>query len=367
MEKERNQGIDLLRMICMLMVVAIHVLDSSGLTTDTEMFSVNYGIAWLLNSASRCAVNCYALITGYVYVNSKFKPAHIIQLWMQVFFYSAGITILFGIFRPDLVDVRTILTAVCPVTMNQYWYFTQYLCMFFFIPFLNHLLNTLEPLQKKQLILTILLLFSILNVITNRDLFYAAEGFSALWLSFMYFFGGYLRQNESRLRQNKSKMLMLYGANVIVIFLSKFGVQWITFEILGEAKDGSRLMIYTSPFVILAAIGLFCFFSQLQIKHFKGLIRFLAPLSFSVYLIHFHPLIMKYILSDLLSAYRAANPLLMLGSFLVTVWGIYLGCTLIDAVRSYLFRKMKLKLFCEWIVKKLGERLWKYQNVKFLE
>ena len=350
---ERNHGIDLLRMLCMLMVVTIHVLDNSGLTTDTRLFSANYGIAWFLNAASKCAVDCYALITGYVYVNSRFKPAKIIQMWFQVFFYSAGITFLFGIFRPEVLDFHMILASLCPLTASQYWYFTQYFCMFFFIPFLNHLLNTLEPLQKKQMIVTIVVLFSILNIFTNKDLFYVADGFSALWLAFMYFLGGYLRQNTKGIQRNKDKMLWVYIACVSILFFSKCIVQFVAYWLLGEPKDGSRLMLYTSPFVILAAVSLVCFFSELKLERFKGIIQFFGPLSFSVFLIHCHPLVLAYIMPGLLAHYREANPLIMLGSVLVTSLGIYLGCTLIDLVRVYLFRLMKIGIFSEWTVKKV--------------
>lgn len=357
MKNERNLGIDLLRMVCMFLVVLVHVLDYSRITTGSKLFSVNYDIAWFLNIASKCAVNCYALITGYVYVDAKFKISNIIQMWVQVLFYSVGITLLFRIFQPGVVGTRTLLTSVLPLTTDQYWYFTQYFCMFFFIPFFNHLLNTLKPLQLRQLIVTILILFSFLNLFTNSDLFYVADGFSALWLSFMYLIGGYLKRNPSTIGWSKKKALGIYCVCVVMTFLSKWLLQLITYKFLGEAKDGSRFMLYTSPTIILSAVSLLCAFSKLHIRRGEKVIRFFAPLSFSVFLIHCHKLVLQYIMPGLLSSFIDGNPFLMMGAVLGVTLGIYLGCTIIDFGRVRLFKLLRIQKFSEWLAEK-GNRIF---------
>ena len=38
---KRNYGIDLLRIICMLMIIGLHILGHGGVLTNTEAFSVN--------------------------------------------------------------------------------------------------------------------------------------------------------------------------------------------------------------------------------------------------------------------------------------------------------------------------------------
>ena len=85
-KKERNYGIDLLRIVSMIMVVLLHVLGAGGLLEAT--FGINNKIVWLLEVFAFCAVNCYALISGYVGVNSKFKLSNILILWLQVFIYN---------------------------------------------------------------------------------------------------------------------------------------------------------------------------------------------------------------------------------------------------------------------------------------
>ena len=80
MIKERNYGIDLLRIVSMIMVVTLHIMNAGGVLGATERMSAKYELASLLQIMTYCAVNCYALISGYVGVNSKFKISNILFL-----------------------------------------------------------------------------------------------------------------------------------------------------------------------------------------------------------------------------------------------------------------------------------------------
>ena len=66
MEKiiKRNYGIDALRLISMFMVVVLHVLGQGGVLKAAK--NGQYIISWLLEIIAYCAVNCYAIISGYV-------------------------------------------------------------------------------------------------------------------------------------------------------------------------------------------------------------------------------------------------------------------------------------------------------------
>lgn len=85
--QKRNTGIDLLRVVSMAMVVALHVLGQGGILGASAERSANYNIAWFLEIAAYCAVNCYALISGYVGIRAKHKASNIIMLWLQVALY----------------------------------------------------------------------------------------------------------------------------------------------------------------------------------------------------------------------------------------------------------------------------------------
>lgn len=83
---KRNLGIDFLRIISMFMVVALHILGNRGILFNTVLYTMNYNLVWLLEILAYCSVNCYALITGYVSTDTKFKYSRIISLWFQLLF-----------------------------------------------------------------------------------------------------------------------------------------------------------------------------------------------------------------------------------------------------------------------------------------
>lgn len=86
---ERNHGIELLRIFAMLLAAVLHILKKGGVITASEGNLAAYSTVWLLEAAAYCAVNCYALISGYVGYSDRPKPlrlARCIELWLQVVF-----------------------------------------------------------------------------------------------------------------------------------------------------------------------------------------------------------------------------------------------------------------------------------------
>ena len=90
---QRDYGIDLLRIISIMMVPMIHLLGQGGVIASTVPFSINYEVAWLFESFLLVAVNCFVLITGYVYYGKETRYYRLFTLWAEVLFYSIIIII----------------------------------------------------------------------------------------------------------------------------------------------------------------------------------------------------------------------------------------------------------------------------------
>lgn len=99
--KTRNYGIDFLRMISMIMIVMLHTLGHGGILRSVSFLSVHYQIAWLLEVIAFGAVNTYAMISGFVSVDSHFKISNILILWLQVLFYGILINTVFFFLLPE--------------------------------------------------------------------------------------------------------------------------------------------------------------------------------------------------------------------------------------------------------------------------
>lgn len=92
----RHYGLDLLRIISMFMIVITHVLGKGGLRSSVEGHADSYFIVtWIIQVLVYGAVNCYALISGYVGINSRYRYSKLLSIWAQVFFYTFTITALF--------------------------------------------------------------------------------------------------------------------------------------------------------------------------------------------------------------------------------------------------------------------------------
>jgi hypothetical protein len=92
----------------------------------------NYNISWLLEIIAYCAVDCYAIISGYVCYSEEHKPHYykrFLSFWVQVCTYSFGITLLVYIIRPE-IGIRTLITCLFPITRLHYWYVSAYAGLF---------------------------------------------------------------------------------------------------------------------------------------------------------------------------------------------------------------------------------------------
>ena len=148
MEQKRNYGIDLLRIVAMVMIIVLHILGAGGIIYTLEPLTPMYVTAWFLEFAAYCAVNCYALISGYVGIYSKFKISNISQLWLQVTVTTLAITLGFYFIGADVTG-QDILNSCMPIKNQFYWYFTAYVCLYLLTPALNwFLLNTTKKMAR---------------------------------------------------------------------------------------------------------------------------------------------------------------------------------------------------------------------------
>lgn len=341
--QERNYGIDFLRVISMFMIVILHILGNGGILASVQTGSSTYHESWLMEIASYCAVNCYALISGYVGIYSSHKYSSILYLWLQVIFYTLSITLLFNIFSPSSVNISSWLDAFFPVSRKQYWYFTAYFCMFFFTPYFNYLLNNLSKKELTSLCLTILFLLCLLPTLAQSDLFQTSYGYSFLWLSALYILGGYIRKYFTVQKRTSNKIILIYPCCIFITWMIQYAIDTSSFNITALLKSGNPLLSYSSPTIVLSALSLLLFFSNLNLHSLmKKTIKLIAPFSFSVYLIHTQAFFW-YKMTNLFSLYSSFPIFKLIFSVLLTAMFIYISCSIIDFIRNKLFQLLRIR------------------------
>ena len=361
MPQKRNYGIDLLRIVSMLLVVVLHTEGHGGILEAAQYHTVYW--AYLPEAFAYCAVNCYGLISGYVGVAARWRPANLIALWLQVAFYSVGLTALCGILLPGTVGLTDLLHAAMPVTYQyvDYWYFTAYFGLFFLIPLLNHLVRTMPRQQLRRILFLLVVVFSVFPTLTRHDRFSLDNGYTVWWLAILYLLGGYIRQYNALAWLRGRRALAVYAGFSLLSYALQMGRDILTRRVslyawIGERFFGAQIswLNYLSPTVLLAAVGLLLFFRGLSLSHgVTQLVCRISPLAFGVYLIHNHPLISDLLMEDRFAFYALLpGPVLVL-AVLLTALGIYLICTLLDGLRATLFARIGVRRFSGWCEAKL--------------
>lgn len=83
--KKRESNFELLRIICMLMIVMSHIIMFHPSTLESTS-GINYYIGNIVKSFVVVAVNCFILISGYYGIN--FKLNKLLKLESQVWSWS---------------------------------------------------------------------------------------------------------------------------------------------------------------------------------------------------------------------------------------------------------------------------------------
>lgn len=330
---QRNYGIDLLRIVSMMMVCTLHILDQGGAMNDTYY---DIRVAQLIQAMSYGASNCFALISGYVGVDAKVKYRSIFRLWMQVVFYCVGITLVMHVMGIQTMKISDLKAAITPALSRQYWYFTAYFFMFFFIPYLNKLIHSLTQKELSALALSIVFFFSIFQTMT-RDVYQTNQGYGIWWLTVLYLLGGCMRKLRIEEKSFSWRWPTIYFLCAFITFCYR-----------------DKLLTYISPTVLVGCIALVFWFSRLKFgPRLCKIISALVPISFGVYLIHVHPLVFHNVIPGMFAPLSTLRTRLFIIALPVCVLGLYGVCTLVDAVRGFLFQKLGINLLCEKIEKLL--------------
>ncbi len=340
---ERNYGIDILKIVSIFMVIILHILGQGGVLNKCEIGSIQYYVSWFMESLSYCAVNCFAMTTGYLMIDKKYKTSRIIPLWLQVSFYSILFTVIMH-FLSFNVDAKMWFKSLFPVSTGLYWYFSAYVCLFFLMPFINKVLTALSKRQFTILCIVLVLFFSVINSAKFTDVFATYKGYDVFWLCIMYIFGAYLKQHN--IFESTHKLWFFIG------FVLSSGLAFLSYVYCVQHKDrpfrailpNNFLLTYTSPLIVLAAFLLLIFCAKIKLnnKTIKKAVATLSSLSFGVYIIHLHKLFWNHFIKNAFVSFSELQPLKLIGSVLFTALAIYAVCSIVEWLRIKMFNLLRI-------------------------
>lgn len=358
--KERNEGIDLLRIVAMFLVMILHTLGQGGLL-GVNGDVVNGRIIWAMEIVAYGSINIFALISGYVGYSEKRKPFRVsryVMLWLMVFTYSVVLTLIgYGILDEGAVSGKDIAASFFPVTGGSYWYFLAYTGLFVLMPVLDAAIRSFSEETLRRIFVVLLIVFSAYDFWSDK--FIPSNGYSMVWLVIMYIVGAIIKKCEIGYYM-KNRTLIL-----IIVLCNFFAWIWKmvtpTFQIFNIGISGDTFVDLTSPAMVISSIAFVVLFSKLRIKKegdMHRFIKFSAPAVFAAYIICSHMLVWWHVLPGKFAFLAGRSGIELVGvvlAFSVLCLGL---SVLIERGRMALFELMRVRKGVEWLEDRIRDRLF---------
>jgi surface polysaccharide O-acyltransferase-like enzyme len=366
MIKNRNPGVDLVRVIAMFGIVLNHIIGFGGAIRKYNNYEKQLRILLILFSWHN---NGFGLISGIIgYKTSKYS--NLLYLWFCVFFYSVSIHYYFKRLRHNSKIKNKISIEFFPVIYNRYWYFSKYFGMYLFVPAINKAVAYLTQSELKVIVLSISTIFTIWHDYMNqkRDTFNMRGGHSVLWLLTLYIIGSYI--GKYRIDYIGIKKYLFCFIVLFIFLLSCF--LYIKNENNRNKKNYEEILLffyknllnkkYDSFLKLIQSISITLLFLQIKYnKYIAKIISFFGPLTFAVYLIHMNHIFCENIIFNI---FKNDKKDLNLSSLMILViikcFKVFFICCFIEYLRHILFKILKVKNIFIYIEK----LIWKIMDKK---
>lgn len=316
----RDSNIELLRLLCMFMIVVHHfIMQPAGGNTLLAQ-SV---LGQIINSLCYISVNCFVLISGWFGIRVNWKGVW--NLYFICAFYALSSYLFHICYDEAHIGKSLFLLTLFPFSHSQWWFINCYLILYLSAPLLN---AAIEHISQKQY-LTIIALYTMMNIYFGNILhtpFFNQDGYSAAQFIYIYLLAGYMHRYIPMDWINSHRWYM-FGIYVLcsLTYVGCAHLSQLSIVNLG----------YNNIFNILAAVAFFLFATSFHFQNYK--INSLAGSVLAVYLIQesrsFGHGFLYPLMIDLLSVHSVIGQLGMV--FLISS-GFFVICLLFDKLRRLL-------------------------------
>lgn len=336
MKKKRQANFELLRILCMYMIVVGHCLFHGRVTAKLGYGTMNYLADYLIQSFSVVHVNCFVMLAGYFAIDKEFRAQRLTRFWKQVAFYSVLIFLVYACFAgvgDGGVGAGDLIHAILPISSASYWFASVYMGLILLMPFAGMLALKITKKQYQYLLVVLALFFSVNHMIFRVDTYGSYYGRELPWFLFLTFLAGYIK-----LHTKEDRKYFWYGlAGYVICSLAVLASIYLSVET--HQEDVEYFLNYNSPLALLATMFLFLCVKNMPWKETKldGLILKVASAAFGVYLIHDNYLI-RYLVWDTFRASKVARIHWAVVYAVAISLVVYAVCTCLELIRQKLFQ-----------------------------
>lgn len=325
MKKDRKSNIELLRIICILMIILLHYNNGrmGGALSNVKGYPFNYYLVKIVESLCIVAVNVFIIITGYFsYKKTKVKVNKVIKLFYQCIIY--GLLIYFGLVLFGRLEINKDTLFMLRDTIFDRWFIIIYSILYLLIPYINIVLNKLNKKQYNCLLIICFIFFYIwptfyLKTPVNDN------GYGIINFVVLYSIGAYIHKYyDNNIKIYKPISIYLI-CSIITTYMS--------------CCTKIDAYAYNQVFNLIGAISLFLVFKNINIKDSK-VINKLSTYVLCTYIIHENALFRVILYREIFLTPKFYHRKLMVVNMFYTTLGIFVGCIIIEYIRKLIMKKL---------------------------
>ena len=325
----RSSNLELLRILCMLLIIGDHLTGQSGIADYTTLPS-SFAFC-LIGCGSRIACSVFVLIGGWFLCEQPYKTRRPLSLWLSLWLYTVPVTLLCKLAGLD-VSWGALRWAAFPASTRQLWFISDYLLLLLCVPLLNRLLRGLSRPAHRGLLAVLAVPLIVYPTLFGEN---GAVSDTAWMFLYEYLLIAYLR----RWPDNRLAHLLQHRAAALGLGLPLLNTilrAVLETRGLNDGKAFQYMAYYRTALGalpnLLAALALFYLFKGLDL----GCVRWvnaLAGTTLGVYILHQVPAFRGFLWNGLLQAEAHHGSVRYT---LLAILAVFLGCAAVDALRTAL-------------------------------
>lgn len=298
--RDRKTGIDLYRIICMMMVYTTHYFWYGTSGGRYNPSGIDKTIVYFFFYLSLMAVNGYILVSGYFSSVKDYKEFGIrkpVCLLFELIILNMMSFLIKVLFNIQTMSIIGAMKSILPQN-----YFTILFCALYLImPFLNAMIQNLPTGRLVKLVIVTFLLFSVYTTIIDQyglvsvgtylvDLstigrWGSGYGYTIVQFTMMYLIGSLIRRCDDegiahKCLDNRLLLICIVIANSIIV------EAWTFFAMSHEANIIWTSCEYCNPLIIINSVSVFLMLRKVYIKYFNGIVFNVSKTSYVFFLVH---------------------------------------------------------------------------------
>lgn len=347
MKNQRRSNFEMLRIVCMLMIIAAHFASHGDISFDENVLTINRLWLLLLKIGGKLGVNIFVLISGYFLIDAQsVKIGKTFKLLGQVFIYSVAIYAVSVLVGEQQFTIKTLISSLLPLTMETWWFPSTYFVLYLIFPVLNFCLKAMSRQMYRRFLLLSLVIWCLIPTLTNE----AYQSNNLIWFVLLYAISAYIKLYGIGERPAK-KYALWSAAGLAITYLSAIVFTVMGFKYPIFARNVTHFYGMNKITTLVNAICIFMAFRSLKLKH-KPFINTVASATFGVYLIHDHALVRNFLWKRLFTSSFLKDSLLLIPYSIAAILAVFTVCTGIELLRIHTIERLWMR-----IVGKL-EALW---------